>query len=457
MVALKSEDSEAIYVWNLVMASSIKELDARFLSRVGKRADKRTGGKAMKQMVFAIVHNPSRAGTILKDFPGTNRGCNSEWFGNDFGAEYRIDPDIEAAEGVHNEDIGWMPLPDLPGLNAFNKVLDKRSGRYFKVHNRAGGGGTFTVTSAAYPNANNGDDLIAASGGLVRRYVIESKPTNKCGPEDYKLTIQGNRNSYEWVSEHIIELQAVPRFLEFMNQRMIPYIDRDHFQLRPAPLPTSWATPTWSDLRDHINDPAGHMGPYGHLMLSQLGSHAWAENMVVCESTLNGIKARLWGFKAPMSMSKWRLQCSAPTDQAGLRAMSFLQHVLGVLDYLKETTVRARHKSAYEDVRDTLGTYSSHMQSVGGNVGVGYKALWREYNSQHLKEALLHGLGPHFPQASHLCNLRIGELGCRLLQASPFGLPLLPRGGAGQPHLALLLRGTVPRLPLLQGQGFVVA
>lgn len=67
--------------------------------------------------------------------------------------------------------ITRVSLPDLPGLDAFN-LCDKWLGHDFTVYNRAD--------------------------------VIESKPMNRCGLEDYKLTNQGNRCSYGLVSEHII-------------------------------------------------------------------------------------------------------------------------------------------------------------------------------------------------------------------------------------------------------------
>lgn len=57
MAVSKSENPQAIYIRNLVMALTIKELDARLLIRVGKRANRIPRGKATKKIVTAIVEN----------------------------------------------------------------------------------------------------------------------------------------------------------------------------------------------------------------------------------------------------------------------------------------------------------------------------------------------------------------------------------------------------------------
>jgi hypothetical protein len=72
----------------------------------------------------------------------------------------------------------------------------------------------FTVTSSKYPNGNEGDDLIAATADKDKhRYLVKS---SGCGPSDYKLLDKADPKKApgKWVSEHILELQSFPRFLE---------------------------------------------------------------------------------------------------------------------------------------------------------------------------------------------------------------------------------------------------
>ena len=150
---------------------------------------------------------------------------------------------------------------------------------------------TFKVHSSSYPNGNDGDTLIAANNDNSRYLVV----TNGCGPSDYQLISAATKGQAagQWVTEHILELQAFPRFLEtaisgkyklprsFTRPTLVAFepVNQSDFSMI-YPYILSEQFPGWHE----AVSPA-------ELAMAMMGSDIIPNTMVVCESTLNAIKS----------------------------------------------------------------------------------------------------------------------------------------------------------------------
>lgn len=158
-----------------------------------------------------------------------------------------------------------------------------------KKNDKKGAYNKFTVRSSGYPNGGDGDELILSNGDS-HRYLVKSKG---CGPNDYELVNDAKKADApgKWVSEHILELQAFPRFLEAAASGVF---------LLPSPLGGGTQVITKSgNALIYPNMIRNNMPNWGNsdlpstLAMSHLGSVAHSDTMVVCESALNAIKSRV--------------------------------------------------------------------------------------------------------------------------------------------------------------------
>jgi hypothetical protein len=154
----------------------------------------------------------------------------------------------------------------------------------------------FIVKSSEYPNGNDGDQLILANGD-TNRYLIKS---TGCGTFDYQLDANAAKTdaSGKWVSEHIVELQAFPRFLEAALSGKYK---------KPTQLP---GQPTEDVTKSDLSmvypniiktDFAGWTGSQSPatLSMSWIGSVDHSDNMVVYESVLNAMNSRISFYPPP--------------------------------------------------------------------------------------------------------------------------------------------------------------
>lgn len=81
--------------------------------------------------------------------------------------------------------------------------------------------------------------------------------------------------------------------------------------------------------------------------------------MVVCESALNAIKSRIFRFFRPVSAVAWANCCSSTNQKAAENAFSNLQRVYGVFDYYDDPNVKAKHKKAYNLVKQALSEFEA--------------------------------------------------------------------------------------------------
>jgi hypothetical protein len=145
-----------------------------------------------------------------------------------------------------------------------------------------------TITSSPYPNGNQGDDLLTRTKD-THRYQVESVG---CGPSEYTLNIDAPKGTgNKWVSEHILELQTIPRFLTAILDGRLDQIDTFDG------LPVRYITQVSPDVVKLLITPFPEFQHFStsslspaELALSICGSTLRTPGMVVAHSDLNNKK-----------------------------------------------------------------------------------------------------------------------------------------------------------------------
>ena len=226
-----------------------------------------------------------------------------------------------------------------------------------KRNDPAAPGPKFSVRSSEYWNGKDGDELIDRNKDSSR-YLIESKG---CGSNDYKLLNNAKKSDApgKWVSEHILELQGFPRFLEAAISGKF----KKPAMMNPgSPTSPITSTPINAIYPDIINTGwTGWTFPDSAAMIAMgvIGSTRESTTMVVCESALNAIKSRIFRFFRPVSAVAWANCCSSTTQKAAENAFSNLQRVYGVFDYYADANVKSKHRKAYNLVKQALSEFES--------------------------------------------------------------------------------------------------
>ncbi|KAK3937478.1 hypothetical protein QBC46DRAFT_319536 [Diplogelasinospora grovesii] len=236
------------------------------------------------------------------------------------------------------------------------------------------------VTSSQYPNGNQGDDLRSANGDTSRYKMV----ARGCGPQDYTLNAAAAKaDSQMWVSEHILELQTIMRFLEAILDG----------QLYPVPsmgMRGIYMNPVDPDVVANFTDglPAWsytHALRPGDTALQALGSVAVTQGMVVADSSLNSIKSFIYRFNRPVSNVRWVACCNSPNLASAQRAFSYIQTTMAIFDYYADGNVENRHVQAYGQVKDLLGQFEvAYNVQWGINIQGTMTRAWKYYMGAHM-------------------------------------------------------------------------
>jgi len=274
------------------------------------------------------------------------------------------------------------------------RSLEKRDGNSRDFYSKKGSAKEVLIKSSSYPNADSGDQLLKLNNDK-HRYIIQSDtPTGiYCRPKWHKLNTLAYKlaTRTHWVTEHILELQTIPRFVDFLIDQRWPAvrnaaipakqttlrIDIDAKNIQRYMADRNWAS--WSRIdAEHANN-----SPLD-LMLNQLGSFDSLDTMVVCDADLNGIKAQLYRFVRPAGNGAFKKCCMGTSNDQGRSALSFLSNTAGVFDYYADADVAARHKSAYDKVKKVLVDFEAAYKSeTGRSLQTSLADLWKEYLTEH--------------------------------------------------------------------------
>lgn len=192
---------------------------------------------------------------------------------------------------------------DNDGLS--KRTLESRAGqggeRDFDVH---GPSGDFTIYSHTYPNGMNGATLIAANPA-AGHYDLEDD--EDCTDVNFGNT--GDPGTATFITEHILELQTLPRFLEFAMGVPADLRNGRTLTTTHTPIPQN-ALGTGSNFltRYSVWDPHGSANNNEAPVDEVFGSFGDLEDpshLVNAEENFNSVKMRVWRGAAPMADSTW--------------------------------------------------------------------------------------------------------------------------------------------------------
>lgn len=232
-----------------------------------------------------------------------------------------------------SEMLKWDPsLADDDETGNTKRDLESRADqggeREYNV-NDANGRTLFTIRSHAYPNGRNGATLLAANPA-AGRYDLENE--EDCVGVEFQN--DGDPTTATFITEHILELQTLPRFLEFAMGQPAEMRDGTQMTTRNTPIPqTAFGTGSNFLTGYNIWDPAGAGATTTNAPVDEIfgafGGMQDASHLVNAEEGFNGVKQRIWRGDLPMADSTWRNNGFDQTTNInnGLQALSTIRNV----------------------------------------------------------------------------------------------------------------------------------
>ncbi|KAK1964573.1 hypothetical protein LY78DRAFT_659195 [Colletotrichum sublineola] len=91
--------------------------------------------------------------------------------------------------------------------------------------------------------------------------------------------------------------------------------------------------------------------------LNKLGSMEERVGLVVCDSSLNLMKTKIYKLQNPVGDTTWLAWFLSSLPLGLERALSHVQTVMAVFDYYDDVNVKNRHAAAYQHVMDEMATF----------------------------------------------------------------------------------------------------
>ncbi|KAK4870960.1 hypothetical protein LT330_000197 [Penicillium expansum] len=178
-------------------------------------------------------------------------------------------------------------------------------------------------------------------------------------------------------TEHIIELQTMPSFFEWLIDNIKCQIDCDFFLNFFNKDVLSGTTPM----------PGGYNpGTPSLRIMEALGSWTNDKQFRLLQQRLNGMKAQLWRYHAPVEKGKWSTAVGK-ADPA--EALTALKKVISVFNYLNNGEVWSRLKSTNKLIRQELKLAGdAYNKASGKNTKV--LDCWDEWFAKHLTSIVTH-------------------------------------------------------------------
>jgi GH18 family chitinase len=233
------------------------------------------------------------------------------------------------------------------------------------------------IESWIYPNGNQGDDLRQLNADMSR-YQIKSEG---CGPQEYELQTQAPKAKTRgiWVSEHILELNTIGRFMTAMLDGGLGGVGDpgDANYLRPYEFQGLQAGRHQVEMfayRFSEWDKHTAISPADTCLL-KLGSIREPVGLVVCDSNLNQLKTLVYKLMNPVGEIRWLACCTATLPKNLENALATIQGIMGVFDYYDDPNVKTRHAQAYRLVLAEMGYFE---EAYGYQFNTDITGLWQQ-------------------------------------------------------------------------------
>ncbi|KAF4454651.1 hypothetical protein F53441_2885 [Fusarium austroafricanum] len=242
------------------------------------------------------------------------------------------------------------------------------------------------LKSFAYPNGDNGDHL-AEKNGDTKKYWVDNLNCFSALVMDNGYNGDGKK----YISEHILELQSVPMFLEYtmgIEKRLRTKYSRSKLPIK-APfnpdanslLPCSfWINSFQYGFQEWNNN---HQDTPQDTLFKMLGSNSNTEHMVSTESKFNAKKGTLWRFDEPVGKDTWKSDYATVDDATVRHAFEQLILVEQVFPYLKKPGVETKLLTAHQDVMAFFDEYEKLYRRQYPNTGhIGLSDMWRNFMTE---------------------------------------------------------------------------
>ncbi|BCS04193.1 glycoside hydrolase family 18 protein [Aspergillus luchuensis] len=391
MTSRTNKAVKEIKVWNEVIAARYTYLATSTLIPFLRDATGELFSVVAEDLAGRIICNLEYWNQMIKDCtaPSTlDEFCAiSDLDG--FDDEYSIDPDTYGTNGASTK-------------RAFHS-LDKRDGapRDFTVDCGTdpitGQQRIMIITSVAYPNGGNGNNL-ANANGLTVRFAVANQ--HVC--TDTSIDPNAPNNLWTWVTEHIFELQLIPRSIEFMVTGTLPAVQGlPDFSTGSKRMP--WDIAQLLN-QDYSTWASGHTTATGTPIIrifDSLGSKINPARLVNTETHLNSMKGRLFAGKQPLGDDTWR-NLNVADERAGRAVINEIRMVIAVFEYLNQQLVNRHLVDTYGAANYELRVFQKAVNSVFGQRDFSAPNLFRTFMTNFMRRMA--------EWASNWLNSRIDEL-----------------------------------------------
>ncbi|PGH27694.1 hypothetical protein AJ80_00709 [Polytolypa hystricis UAMH7299] len=224
-----------------------------------------------------------------------------------------------------------------------------------------------------------GIDLVTGqrrrANGLTVRFALAAP--NDCA--DVTIDPNAPNNVWNWVTEHILELQLIPRSIEFMVTGTLPAVQGlPTYTTNNRRLPWDVAQLLTQDYSQWaIGSTVGSGRPIDRIF-NALGSTSNPLNLVNAEQHLNSMKGRIFAGKQPIGNDTWK-SLNTPDPLSARAALDGLRMVIAVFEYLNGLDVNRHLLNVFSDAGREWRTFEGAVNKVNPGANYNVIALWREF------------------------------------------------------------------------------
>ncbi|GIC89051.1 uncharacterized protein Aud_005452 [Aspergillus udagawae] len=291
--------------------------------------------------------------------------------------EYSVDPDTYGTSSDSADKRALTPLDKRDGQSrsftvdcGIDPVTNLRRVMY--------------IDSQPYPNGDGGNSLERANG-LTVRFAL----ANPADCTDATIDPNAPNNIWAWVTEHILELQLIPRAIEFMVTGILPPVQGlPEYRSKHNLLPWDVAQLLGLDYSQWAAGITSATGSPISRIFDSLGSKANPGVLVNAEKHLNSVKGRIFNGKQPFGNDTWAKVNVADPSRAPA-ALDQIRVVISVFEYLNDFNVNSKLGQVYRGASAEWRLFQSTVNKVrpGGNYDT--YLLWREFMTNFFGELTL--------------------------------------------------------------------
>lgn len=226
--------------------------------------------------------------------------------------------------------------------------------------------------------------------GRTARYGIANPADCTDGSTSDQASV--NNPNYQYVTEHPVERQTIPIFLQYaMTGQLDLQNGNNHQSTLTLVTFNSLANNFNSDYRIWAPGPNAPPGSGAADVADSLGSSDNADPLANLEANLNGYKAIVWeSFGNPTSNEVFNPLLTT-NQQNTERALSLLRAGLAAFNYLNDPNIHSYIVNIHEDIQAQLGNYDTvYNNHFNPTTRQNIRALWNEFFPLWLQRIVNH-------------------------------------------------------------------